>query len=60
MYGERRGIYRVLVGKPDEEQPVRKPCRRWKDNIKVYLKEVGWGPWTGLIWLRIGTRSGLL
>jgi len=34
--------------------------RRWEDNIKKYLQEVGWGPWTGLIWLKIGTGCGLL
>jgi len=34
--------------------------RRWKDNIKMDLQEVGCGAWTGLIWLRIGTGCGLL
>jgi hypothetical protein len=33
---------------------------RWEDNIKMDLQEVGWGAWTGLIWLRIGTGGGLL
>jgi hypothetical protein len=33
---------------------------RWEDNTKMYLQEVGWGAWTGLIWLRIGTGGGLL
>jgi hypothetical protein len=33
---------------------------RWEDNIEMGLQEVGWGAWTGLIWLRIGTGGGLL
>jgi hypothetical protein len=33
---------------------------RWEDNIKMDLQEVGWGAWTGLIWLRIGTGGGVL
>jgi hypothetical protein len=37
---ERRSAYRVLVGKPDRKKPLRKPWRRWEDNIKMYLKEV--------------------
>jgi len=31
------------VGKPEGKKPLRKPWRRWEDNIKMYLKEVGWG-----------------
>jgi hypothetical protein len=37
-----------------------RPRSRWVDNINVGLQEVGWVAWTGLIWLRIGTGSGLL
>ena len=40
---ERRGAYRVLVGKPDGKRPLGKPRRRWEDNIKTYLQEVGCG-----------------
>ena len=58
--GERRGAYRVLVGKPEERRPLERPRRKWEDNIKVGLTEVGWGAWTGLVWLRIGTGGGLL
>jgi hypothetical protein len=36
------------------------PCVNWEDNIKMDLQEVGWGAWTGLIWLGIGTGGGLL
>jgi len=57
---ERRNAYRILVGKPEGKRSVGRPRRRRKDNIKMNLHEVGWGgPWTGLIWLRIGTGGGL-
>jgi hypothetical protein len=51
--------YRILVGKPEGRTPLRKPGRRWEDNIKVDIREIGWGGWIGLIWLRIGTSEGL-
>jgi hypothetical protein len=41
--GERRGAYRALVGKPEERRPLGRPRRRWEDNIKMDLREVGWG-----------------
>jgi len=41
--GERRGVHRVLVGKPDGKRSLGKPKRRWKDNIKMELQEVGGG-----------------
>jgi hypothetical protein len=58
--GEGRGAYRVLVGRPEVRRPLERPRRRWEDSIKMDLQEVGWGAWTGLIWLRIGTGGGLL
>jgi hypothetical protein len=42
-YGERRGIYRVLVGKPARKRPLGRPRHRWEDNIKMDLQEVGYG-----------------
>jgi hypothetical protein len=57
---ERRGSYRALVRKPEERRPLGRPRRRWEDNIKMDLREVGWGAWTGSIWPRIGTGGGLL
>jgi hypothetical protein len=57
--GERRGSYRILVGSPEGKRPLARPRRRW-DDIKMYLKEVRWEAWTGLIWLRIGKGSELL
>ena len=41
--GERRGVYRVLVGKPEGKRPLGKPMCRWEDNIKMDLSEVGCG-----------------
>ena len=38
--GERRGAYRVLVGKPERRRPFARPRRRWEDNIKMDLREV--------------------
>ena len=35
--GERRGVYRVLVGRPEGERPLGRPRRRWEDNIKMHL-----------------------
>jgi hypothetical protein len=57
--GEGRVVYRVLVGKPEARGPLRRPRRRWEDNIKMDLQEVGegCGDWS---WLRIGTGGGLL
>jgi len=41
--GEGRGVYRVLVGKPAEKRPLGRSRRRWEDNIKMDLQEVGGG-----------------
>ena len=57
---ERRGVYRILVGKPEGKRPLGRPRLRWKDNIKMELKEVGGGTWTGSNWHRIGTGGGHL
>ena len=42
-YEERRGVYRVLVGKPEGKRPLETPRHRWEDNIKMDLEEVGCG-----------------
>jgi hypothetical protein len=39
---ERRNAYRILVGKPEGKRPLGRPRRRWVDNIKMDLREVGW------------------
>jgi hypothetical protein len=46
--GEGRGAYRVLVGRPEGRKPLGRPRRRWEDNIKEDLQEVGWG---GIDWI---------
>jgi hypothetical protein len=42
-YGEERGVHRVLVGKLEEKRPFGRPRRRWEDNIKMDVQEVGVG-----------------
>jgi len=49
-YGEWRGVYRILVGKPEVKRPLGKPRRRWEDNIKMDLQEVGCG---GVDWFEL-------
>ena len=39
-------MYWVLLGKPEGKRPLGRSKRRWEDNIKVYLQEVGWEAWT--------------
>jgi hypothetical protein len=48
--GEDSGVYRVLVGKPEGKRPLGKPRRRWEDNIKMDLQEVGCG---GVDWIEV-------
>ena len=48
--GERRGVYRVLVGKPDGKRQLGRPRRRWEGNIKMDLQEVGCG---GVDWIEL-------
>jgi len=53
--GERRGIYRVLVGKPEGKRPLGRPRRRWEDNIRWIFRKWDVGVWAGSSRLRIGT-----
>jgi len=48
--GEERGVYRVLLGKPEGKSPLRRRRRRWVDNMRMDLQEVGCGymNWIGL------------
>jgi hypothetical protein len=48
--GEKRNTYRLLVGKPEGRRPLGRPRRRWLDNVRMDLVEVGWGDvdWIGL------------
>ena len=71
-YGERRGLYKFLMGKPEGKRRLWRSRRRWEDNIQFDLRELGYGGriilrWifndldvralTGLIWLRIPTSG---
>jgi hypothetical protein len=46
--GEKRNAYRILVGKPSGKRPLGRPRYRWKDNIRMDLREIGWG---GMDWI---------
>ena len=48
--GDRRGVYRVLVRKPEGKRPMGRPRHRWEDNIKMDLQEVGCG---GMDWIKL-------
>jgi hypothetical protein len=48
--GRGRGVYRVLVGRPEGKRPVERPRRRWEDNIKIDLREIGID---GANWIRL-------
>jgi len=48
---ERRGLYSVLVGKPEGRRPPGRPRRRWEDNIKIDLQEVGYA---SMNWIDLG------
>jgi hypothetical protein len=48
--GEGRGVYVVLVGKPEGKRPLGKPRRKWVDNIKMHLREIGFD---GANWFRL-------
>ena len=41
--GDRKGVYRVMMGKPEEKRPLGRPRRRWEDNIQMDLQEMGVG-----------------
>jgi hypothetical protein len=58
--GKKRNAYRSLVGKAEGERLIGRRKRRWVDNIRMDLGEVGGVMWAGLVWLRIGTSGGLL
>jgi hypothetical protein len=65
--GEKRNMYRLLVGKPQGKRPLGRPRHRWIDNIKMDLLEIGLGvlDWIFLAqiryrWLKVGTGGELL
>jgi hypothetical protein len=57
---EERKLYKVLGEKPEETRPLGRPRCRWKNGMKMDLREIGLGVWIGFIWLRIGAVGELL
>jgi len=57
---ERRGVYRVLVGKPEGKRPLRIPKHRWDYLLRSIFSKWGVEVWTGLSWLGMGTGGGRL
>jgi len=55
--GEKRGVYRVLVGKPEGKRPLGRPRHRWENNIKMDLQEMGCG---GFEWIELVQGGGHL
>jgi hypothetical protein len=51
-HGEKRNLYRILVGNPEGKSPLGRTRRRWEDNFKVDFKFIGWGgvDWVDLAW----------
>ena len=58
LIGDRRGVYRVLVGKSEGKGPLGRPRRRWEDIIKMDFQEVGCWSWNVSSWIRIGAGAG--
>jgi hypothetical protein len=54
-YGERKGVYRVLVGKPEVERPLGRPRHRWDDIIKLELQELECGD---MDWIELAQDRG--
>jgi hypothetical protein len=48
--GEKRGAYRILVGRPEGRRPLGRPRRRWEDNIKMDFREARW---VGMNWIEL-------
>jgi hypothetical protein len=57
---EMTNVYKILVEKREGKRPLGRPRRRWVDNIKMDLGEMGWKMWTRFMLLRKRTSGGLL
>jgi hypothetical protein len=57
---ERRGVHRVLVGSPEGRRPLGRPRRRWEDNIKLDLREIGIDEANWIQLAQVGSSSGLV
>jgi hypothetical protein len=53
--GERKGVYRVVVRKPEGNRPLGRPRRRWEDNIKMHYQELEWG---SMDWIYLAQDKG--
>jgi hypothetical protein len=49
-----------VAGKPEGERPLERPRHRWDYNIKIGVKEIRWGMWTVVIWLKIVSNDVLM
>jgi hypothetical protein len=58
--GEKRGVYRLLVGKPEGKRPLGRSRRKWEDNINMEFRMWDVVAWTGSSWIRIGAGGGHL
>jgi hypothetical protein len=55
-----RKLHQVLVEKPEGKRPFGRSRLRWEDGIRMDIREIGWGLWSGFMWLRIGTDGWIL
>jgi len=55
-FGEWKGVFRILFGKPEGKRSLGKPRRKWEDNIKMDLQEVGCG---GMDWIELAQDSDI-
>jgi hypothetical protein len=53
---EKRNTYRILVGKPEGRRPLGRPRRKWVDNIKIDLREIGWD---GMDWIELAQNRAV-
>jgi hypothetical protein len=42
MHGEKTNVYKISVGKPEGKRPLKRPRRRWENNIRMGIREIGW------------------
>jgi hypothetical protein len=59
-HGRGEKLYDLFVGESEGKRPLERPRRRWEDGIKMDLREISCGVWSGFTWLRVGTVGGLL